>query len=256
MNFQNLSAQERVFAARAEDAVLAAARQNRGRQIGFLDERQRAIAAQVCRSSGFYDYRFWGGYPEASRVLFGCFPDYIDPDAAGDWWELTALTFSFRRADKLSHRDFLGALMALGIKRETIGDILVGEGVGVLFALPSAARLIQSEIVKIGRVGVQVQEGMPEKLPLEQDLLPREGTIASPRLDAVTAFLAGTGRDKAQQMIRQGLVSVNFETVEDVSRTVEENSRISIRGYGRFLLERFDGLTKKGRLHLKAFQYQ
>ena len=78
-----------VFAARAVDAVLAAARQNRGRQIGFLDERQRAIAAQVCRSSGFYDYRFWGGYPEASRVLFGCFPDYIDPDAAGDWWELT-----------------------------------------------------------------------------------------------------------------------------------------------------------------------
>lgn len=256
MNLLSLSQEEQVFAARIRDAVLNASQRDKFKQVGFLDERQRMIAGEICRREGFARFRFWGGYPEAVRVLFACFPDYLDPDEAEGVWELTALTFSFRPADKLTHRDFLGALMALGIKRETVGDILVGEGICVLFVLPSAAKLILSEVSKIGRAGVKIAEGLLEELPIQQQFIPREGTVASARLDAVVAFLTGSGREKAQQLIGRGLVAVNCETVEEVARTVEAGSRISIRGYGRFVLEQFGGVTKKGRLHVKASQYQ
>lgn len=244
------------MAARVEDAITAAAQQNRIKQLGFLDERQCAIAGEICRKNHFEPFRFWGGYEGASRVLLGCFPDYVDPEQTDGLWEILGLTFRYRPVDKLSHRDFLGALMSLKVKRETIGDILVGEGICVLFALPSAAELILSEVSKIGRVGVSVSEELPPQLPLEQNLLPLSGTVASPRLDAVVAFLTNAGREKAQQMIRQGLVAVNCEAMENVSAAVDPGSRLSIRGYGRYRVETFDGVTKKGRLHITASQYQ
>lgn len=99
--------------------------------------------------------------------MLGAFPDYTDlmqePAALFDC--IQPVTLRYRAQDKLSHRDFLGSLMGLNITRESVGDILVGEGIAVLFVLRPVLPIIQEELAKVGRVGVRCENALPSELP-------------------------------------------------------------------------------------------
>ena len=91
-------------------------------------------------SSGFLTYRFYGGYEDSERKVLGLyFYDEIED------FPVTALEITFRKADKLTHRDFLGALMSLGIERDTVGDILVEDGRCVVFVKSEISSYITSQ---------------------------------------------------------------------------------------------------------------
>ena len=82
--------------------------------VGFLDERQRALAGNALRKNQNVQVLFWGGHEEAERTLLGVFPSFLEPDPT--MFPLQSLGFSWREAVHLTHRDFLGSLMGLGIK--------------------------------------------------------------------------------------------------------------------------------------------
>ena len=117
--------------ARIEDAADLSAVRKAPCFVGFLDERQADLSSKIARNLGVQGFMLWGGYEDAQRRMFAAFPKELLPDS--ERFPVISIYLSFRKEDSLSHRDFLGALMGLGIKREALGDILVGEGRCVLF---------------------------------------------------------------------------------------------------------------------------
>ncbi len=244
---------DEVLEAKLRDALRLAQSGGRPRFVGFLDERQAASTQKLMDHLCFKNYMLWGGHENSERVVFGAFPDFLEPDTA--LFPVTPLTASFRPCDSLSHRDFLGALLANGIVRETLGDILVEEGRCVLFARSEIAGFVLSQTSKIGRVGVRLTEGAAEPLPAGGDFEDFSAVVASARLDCIVAAAAGVSREKASGMISAGLVMLNHEANTSVSAAVPEGSKISVRGKGRFILDRLGPVTKKGRLSIAGRKY-
>lgn len=239
--------------ARLTDAVALSRARKNPQFVGFLSEREGLLAERLIKSMHWEDTLFWGGYEGAERLCFGAFPDFMGPDAAS--FPVDALTVTFRAQDKLTHRDFLGTLMSLGINRDTVGDILIEDGRCVLFVRSSIVSFILSQLQKVGGAGLKVEPGFHEPLPPGRGTEPITDTIASARLDCVVAALTGLSREKSAGLITAGLVQLNASEKLSLSVEVEEGDKLSIRGYGKFLVEAIGPPTKKGRLRLKALKY-
>ncbi len=243
---------QKLLLARLQDEIRAS--QKHPCFFGFLNEEEGAVCEELLRREPNLSFAFWGGYEEAERKLLGLFPEYMEPEYSS--FPLTALTFSFREQDALSHRDFLGSFMSLGIERDTIGDILLSKGRCVTFVRRELESYFCLNIQKIGRVGVRVIPGIDGGLPIEKEYQTLSGVIASPRLDCMVAFLCRLGRDKAAKLISAGLVMRNHKEILSVSERVQEEDILSIRGYGKFLIDRLGPLTAKGRLSVQCRKYK
>lgn len=235
---------------RIEDTLFLCERRSTPAFLGFLDEAEQQAARQILTHVAPDRYLFWGGYEGAERCVLGCFPEYLMPQ--GEEFPLVRLALRYRAEKALTHRDVLGTLLAQGIKRETVGDILCADGLAVVFLREEIVPYIREQIDKIGGVGVRVDDAFDGPLPSTRTYKELQDTIASPRLDAVVKALLRCSREKAAQMIVSGAVSLNHLVVEEVSETVLAESVISVRGYGRFIVDQIGPPTKKGRLFLGA----
>ena len=119
-----MATEQDLLAARLEDSIKLS--RKRPCFLGFLDEAQAAFCQERLSRRQDVAYLSWGGHEYAERVVLGFFPDYLEP--APEYFPITPLVLSYRKEDKLTHRDFLGSFMALGVERSVIGDIVVGEG--------------------------------------------------------------------------------------------------------------------------------
>ncbi len=220
------------------------------RTIGFLDEYRREAAREYLRGHRVEDFLFDGGYPQADRVLLTVYPPKRRSRK-----EVQGMTVRFRQEDELSHRDILGAVLSLGVTRESVGDILIEPGRAVVFTFPHVAALILSELHKVGRVGVKVMDGFEEPLPVKDHFEDRVCTVSSLRLDCLVGACTGLSREKSAQLVRQSLVRCNAVPVQRGDYSVAQGSVLSIRGYGKFLFAREMGETKKGRLKVLFQKY-
>ena len=197
---------------------------------------------------------FEGGYEgaERTRAVFHN-QDWGGYDRAG---LLAALKIEYRPQDILGHRDILGALMALGMERDTIGDITAGEGYATLVCLPELGRYIAENLTKAGRVGISVSEISLDELPVKQEnLTEKTDTVASLRLDAVMCAAFGLSRTKAAELIAAGLVQLDYQVCLQPAKEVKEGAVISIRGLGRAKLLETGGVSRKGRLYVRIGLY-
>lgn len=247
------SAFDTVLEAKLNDCVRLAQNGGRPRFLGFLDEHGVALARRVMRGLCFQNYLLYGGHEDAERMIFGAFPDFMQPEESA--FPIDAVTAQFRRCDSLSHRDFLGALLAQGIERETLGDLLVEEGRCVFFVRGEMTGYILAQVKKIGRVGVALRPGMEQPLPAAGRFEDFSAVVASARLDCIVAAAAGTSREKAAELIRAGMVLLDHVETESVSAPVAQGSLLSVRGKGRYVLDRIGPVTKKGRLSIAGRRY-
>ena len=146
--------------------------------------------------------------------------------------------------------------MALSIKRETIGDILVKDGEAVVFTTETVSQMIVSDITKIGRVGVRVSREFVTPFPFVQEFEISEGTVSSLRLDCVVAFITNLSREKSAALITAKNVSINHFECTDLSKNLCAGDTVSIRGYGRFVLDEIGSLTRKGRTKIIVKKYK
>lgn len=228
-----------------------------------------------------------GGYPDAERMRAVLLPDYMegmcDPDAlaadpvailrdAGltdeaDTVRDAAVLLSVRGSGyrTLSHRDFLGSVLGLGLDRDAIGDICVVGGreepspadpphAYVVTGEKVAAFLLQ-HLEKVATDTVEVTTAVGDNARPVRTLESISDTVASPRLDCVVAALCNLSRDRAKTAIRQGLVELDYEPIADCDETVDPPAILSVRGFGKFAVQSFDGNTRKGRLRLRAGKY-
>lgn len=248
-----MQTEDEILRAKLRDAVRLARSGSGAHFVGFLDEHEAAVAEAFVQAEHFADYMLWGGFPEAERVCFGAFPEWMEP--AGDAFPIETVTAAFRSCDSLSHRDFLGALIGAGITREVLGDILPEDGRCVFFLRSEMADFLLSQITKIGRVGVKLQRGVALPLPQAHHYQPFSTVIASARLDCVAAACTGLSREKAQVLLSSGAVQVDHVPVCDADFAVREGSLLSVRGKGRFRIDALSQPTKKGRLRLEGRKF-
>lgn len=241
-----------LLAAKLEDGLRLS--EKRPFYLGFLDEAESYFCESFLKRRAGTSFLFWGGHEEAERKILGLFPEYLSPSP--EEFPLSALTFRYRREDSLSHRDFLGAFMALGIERDVVGDILAEEGRCVAFLREEMVPYFCANLKKIGRVGVKLSPGAELPLPIGRKYLELSGVIASPRLDCLTAFLCRTSREKAAKLIASGSVALHYREILSGSTQVEEGNKLSIRGYGKFIIDQLGPFTSKGRLIVKCRKYQ
>ncbi len=194
---------------------------------------------------------FYGGEHDAQRVILCCMPDWMDSVN----FPITALTFTFRSIDDLRHRDFLGSLMGLGLKRETIGDILIEKGRAVVFVKDDIAEYILKNVSKVGRIGVTVKTGYYLPLPTVEELKENTVTVSSCRLDCIVSACASCSRNTANEMIESGLVSINSVICQKTVKQVINGDILSIRHRGKFKIISADEKSKKDRIILKYKSY-
>lgn len=248
-------AEDKFFAARLGDIVKRSERDGLCCFSNFLDEKQCVEAQRWCQyNAGSLMHTLFGGFPDAKRRILAVFPDYYE-DCITDEFPIKCLTFTFRRGDRLTHRDFLGTFMGLRLKRDVIGDIIVGEGIAQVFVTDIAARLIMSSVSKIGKTGVKIFDDRPFQLEVKQEFRNISGTVASMRLDCVVGLAAGVSRENAAKLIRSERVDINHLTASSVSQELHAGDVLSIRGCGRFILSDINGSTKKGRIHINLCKF-
>ncbi|MGN0630572.1 MAG: RNA-binding protein [Ruminococcus sp.] len=218
----------------------------------FLDEKQQLAVQKLFQGRTDCLLRLWGGYENAQRKIccvYNEWADFHESDAP-----LVCLTFRYRNADKLTHRDFLGAFMSCGIQRETVGDIITGDDKAQALVTQAVAPLLR-EITKIGRCGVKVSDDECFNMPCEQNFREISGTVSSLRIDSVAALGIRESREKTVKLLMQGRVELNYSEVSSSSLKVQEGDIFVVRGYGKFRLKKVTGLSKKGRLHILIEQY-
>lgn len=209
----------------------------------FLDERQCTFVSQILRKQDDCDFFFWGGYENAQRKMlcvcdFNNKPDYSE-------MPIDCITFKYRTEDKLSHRDFLGAVMACQIKRESVGDIVVADGITQLFIINSLTEFIMNNITKVGNVGVSISANTTFCLKRTDCFQEIHGTVASLRLDCVASLVANISREKISAVIKNTGIDVNYIPIYSPSFMLNEGDIFSIRGYGKFILDEVSGISKK-----------
>ena len=247
-----MNSENALLIARLEDVIKASAKKQFPSFIGFLNEQEISLLLQHLKKSKINNYRFFGGYENSDRCLLGVsFGDYIEDY----YYPITGISFKYKAEFKLTHRDFLGSLMGLGLKREAIGDILVGDGYTVVFVKDEIKKYVISQIQKVGSVGVSVEEWDGYTLPVKNDFENISCTVSSARLDNIVSALVPLSREKSATIIKQGMVFVNSVLTDNVSHIVKPADKISIRGKGKFIISEFSGLTKKGRLKLIVQKY-
>ena len=198
---------------------------------------------------------FHGGYPDAERTMAFFLPDWLEEDAL----ELTEYLRALRlRAffGEPGHRDYMGAILGMGVGREWVGDILVEGPEAIVLCQPSVLRHLLS-IEKVGRYGVRAEEIALSEIPVrEKHTEERRFTVMSPRLDAVAAGLFHLSRTECARQIALGALSLNYTECLKPDAPVREGDVLSLRGTGKGRVAEIGGSSRKGRLFVTAELYK
>lgn len=187
---------------------------------------------------------------ERSVLLF--LPEYLaQEDVTAQDLPFGAVRVTWGRENTLTHRDILGSLMALGVKREALGDILLGEGVCDVLVLRECLPFVLSNWESAGRTGLHPVEialsGLTAPVSDGEEL---HDTVAALRMDAVLGSGFSMGRSQASALVASGKVLLNGRECQKPDRQLAEGDTLSVRGFGRLVLLRVEGLSKKGRVRI------
>jgi RNA-binding protein YlmH len=238
---------EQILLAHVYDKLSAGSSRNVPVSTCFLTKREQLLAEKLLPE---LPLRFFGGASDAERAVCCWLPDYLDEEwLSSEDGPVAAVRARFFEKDELSHRDFLGALMGSGIKRETVGDIYPGAGSCDFFVTREILPYVLQNLESAGRTKLSLQ-----KIPLTDVQKPQQqvktirDTVSSLRLDGVVSSGFGLSRGKAAQAVESGKLELNYLVCQKPDKTVAEGDVISVRGLGKIRLESVGGTTKKGRI--------
>ena len=265
----NANDAQKLLEARIDDGLRQS---ERGELVcgNFLTPAEKAYAEIIVRTKRACDrVFFFGGYVEAERKRIFFMPSYLS-ELDGDIEEkarlycadefssaICALKIKGSGYRNLSHRDYLGSILSLGIERREIGDIVVtGECAAIVFCTDKIRDYLVTSLDKIAtdKVKVEIYE-LPDDFKVARNTVRISDTVASPRFDCVVGALTNLSREKAQNLINSGLCEVDHLPELRVDRQIDAGVVISVRGYGKFSVVSFDGETRRGRIRMSAEKY-
>lgn len=221
----------------------------------FLDLNEQNMLQSLSMKDTGVTVKLWGGYETAERQMAAFVPDAF---CCKEDYPLACLRIeplNRKFSDKLTHRDYLGAILNLGIDRSKIGDILMEEDSACVFCHTSLCEFLKEEICRIRHTSVkaeQITEITDFPVPKREEV---SGTVASARLDSIIALAFKTSRSSVIPFIEGGKVFVNGKSVVSNGYTIKDGDIISVRGKGKFQFGSITNKTKKDRYHVILYRY-
>lgn len=221
----------------------------------FLNLAEINLFYSIRKEISTIEYGIFGGYEEAERKVL-CFYGDTSVKAFSSYIScIKILPLNKKFSDDLTHRDFLGAILNLGIERCMIGDILVSEKEGYVFCETSISEFIIDNLDKVKHTNVKLSIVCGDKLEIKPNFKEIRGTIPSERLDAIIALAFNTSRSSITTLITGGKVYIDGKLVLHNSYNLKENETISVRGHGKFIYKGLENQTKKGRYYVTLLKY-
>lgn len=248
-----MTTEEKELLRRAEELSDRALTRGIYTRTAFLTEGEAALLSEARLPIRPW---FFGGFDEAER----CVAVFGSEEEWGYAWESDLVLLKIepqmqKFSDALCHRDFLGALLNLGIKRELLGDLLIFENVGYQFVLEQMADYLIENLKKVKHTSVRVSrcDALPEGAGVH--LEERYVVAASARVDALIGAVWNLSRSEAKKLVEEERVTVRGKKICDPAKDLTAGDRVSVRGCGRFY---FDGEEKKtrsgkGRMRVRVF---
>lgn len=256
-----------------EDKLLTAALSDKLRQCedkmyptnsGFLDAREQAVAHAFLHKN-CANYLFWGGFAQAERRCVIFLPDYLDIEALkGDFNQadeeikpLVVLRVTPTvRAAGLSHRDYLGSVLAMGINRNKVGDIIVTDNGADIVIMRDIADYLLLNYSQAGRHQLSARLISTAELSAwEPPAKEIAANVPSLRLDCVASAAFGISRSKCAEVVQARLIAVNGLQISKPDQTVKPEDSITWRGKGKAKLLSVDGKSRKERIFITIKRY-
>ena len=221
----------------------------------FLDGGEIATIQETAIFPYGFNTMFFGGFEESECKMLGVFPEWSECHIGE--FPIKALKISGLFTKPLTHRDYLGSLLSLGIERNKLGDIVIMEdNCAICFVSEDIAPYICQNLTKIGNQGVHIGEAdMSEAQEIKRKYQRLELVCASMRTDAVVSAITKLSRQKSAELISADKVKVNHRIINDNSKLVKVGDLLSIRGFGRFVIADEGAKTRKDRQHISVDKY-
>lgn len=232
-------------------------RQNIYTYTDFLGMGELDVLHRMERELSYAGITLFGGSEQAERQVarFGI-PENLGYEEDFPVVLIKAEPLQQKFADALGHRDFLGALMNLGIERSTLGDIFIRDNCGYLFCLESIADFIIEELDRVRHTSVRCARVPDKEVPVKQEMVRQELTISSERVDVVIAGLYHLSRMESLRLFQTEKVYVNGMICSNNSCYLKAADAVSVRGKGKFIYDGTTGETRKGKLRAGVWIYQ
>ena len=248
--------EEKLILSKVLDKINFCTIRNQLQIADFLDLREQALVEKFLKDQEYKNYILFGGFEEAERKVAIFYPEKLQDLVKkekiyfGEFIKVIRIILPYENIEKYEHKNYLGALMKLQIKREKLGDIIVAkDGADIIIHkdilkflkenLPMLTRFQKAQIEEI-----ELKDLRKAQIKSEEFII----TVSSMRLDNIVSELAKCSRNKALEFLMQERVFVNYELITKQTKEIKEKDRITIRGKGRFIIKGILGNTRKGRI--------
>ncbi|MGN1166799.1 MAG: RNA-binding protein [Lachnospiraceae bacterium] len=200
-------------------------------------------------------YETYGGYELSERQMIAFLPDALYYEYHFPVLTIEIEPLNIRFAEELSHRDYLGALMNLGIERSKFGDIIINDSKALVFVCEDIADYIVDNFTRVRHTVVKTSVKEPIEISYEPRYQEIKGTVPSVRLDTIMSVAFPMSRSKLTAYIEAGKVFVNGKMITSNGYHLNEGDLISVRGMGRIAYEKTLSETKKGRMFVSVKKF-
>ena len=248
--------EEQLFRKRIQELADVCFRRDVPTNTDFLNLNEQTIFQTISGTLPPVRFILSGGFESSERKVVCFLPSYEE--------ELMDLPFECicikpvnrKFAEELTHRDYLGAIMNLGIERSLLGDIVLKDGDAYVFVLKKMSNYLLENITTIRHTTVNTEIIYDTGEILKPEYEEISGTVSSVRLDSIVALCGRLSRSKAAAYIEAEKVYINGQIISQVSRTMKDGEILSIRGIGKFKYAGSGGQTKKGRISVTILKYK
>jgi len=248
--------EERLLLAKVLDQAIFSLKKHENTFTSFCDPKKMNTILKSISGINELNFFVFGGNDDCERRRIGFCPNYRE--IKDEEFPISAIKIvgNTRFSKELTHRDFLGSILGLGIDRGKIGDIFMFESYAVAFVADEIAEYIKTNLERIGRAVVKTEIKSLSEVQLAEKLtVEKSTTVSSLRLDALVSAAFNMSRSKAQELISVEKVFVNWTVNANGSKLLAEEDLISVRGFGRAKLSKIVGRTKKDRISVIFLKY-
>lgn len=255
--------EDKLLVSKLLDKIEFSQKRNSVEYTDFLDIRQRGLLEKILQNLKYTNYEVYGGYENAERTMIFIYPEKLETVFQnhhfdyGTMLKVIRIKLPNELRGKYNHRDYLGAVIKVGVKREKVGDILVTIDGADMIVSKDMIEYLKQSLSELTRFHKSEFEEMSINdiyiVPQRTEIL--DIIIPSMRVDSIVSELIKTSRSKVIEIINQERVFVNCEVVTKNSKMIKENDQITVRGKGKFKINQILNTTKKGNLVLEVEKY-
>ena len=253
--------EDKICLAQVEDKIKISKKTNKLKSTDFLDMYQLSLIRSYLKKNNISNYKLFGGYEEAERKVLLIYPEnednYLIKKQSDELLRIIRVELPEEDKGKFTHRNYLGGIIKLGLKREKVGDIVVSPNGADIIVVKNFAEVLLKELPSLTRFEKSKVSIVPINELKKQEIRVEDVKIIVPslRLDTVVSDLARTSRNKAVQIIKQERVFINGQNETKVSKQLKINDILTIRGKGRFVIKEETGITRSGRKVIRVEKY-